>query len=90
MHKSGGSQLRLSWHSVRVVQETVLAVTAHGVPVALPKGTMLFGPIAEAGDFAIMTRDSESYRCHIDDLHRFTGEIRPASADGASPQDKVA
>lgn len=81
------SHRRLRWQSTRVVQQTILTLTSQGVPVALPKGTVLFGPVAQSGDFATMMHGSESYKCHIDELLRFTAE---ASAAAASPHDKVA
>ena len=84
--QSGRSHLRLKWHSVRVVKETLLAVTPQGVPVALPKGMVLFGPVEEAGDFAMMMQDSRYYKCHIDELLRYTCEICPAAVTEPIPR----
>lgn len=80
-------QRRLRWQSTRVVQQTILTLTAHGVPMALPQGTVLFGPVAQSGDFATMVHGSESYKCHIDELLRYTVE---ANAATAAPHEKVA
>ena len=90
MAQSGYSHQSLRWHSVRVVQQTILTVTAKGVPVALPKGTVLFGPVAECGDMATMVRDSEYYACHVEELHRYTTELVSPVSETIAPQDKVA
>jgi hypothetical protein len=72
------------------VQETLLAVTSQGVPLALRKGMVLFGPVAEAGEFATMMQDSECYQCHIDELRRYTYEVRSGSSDADTAHDRVA
>ena len=90
MVESGRRHLRLSWHSVRVVRQTILALTSRGLPVALPEGMVLFGPVAEADEFATMMQDSEYYKCHVEELERYTTEVRPAGSDADTPHDKVA
>jgi hypothetical protein len=86
--QSGYSHQSLRWHSVRLVQQPILTISGHGLPVALPKGMVLFGPVAEFGEFATMMQDSEYYKCHKGELARYTTEIGAPAAE--LPQDKVA
>ena len=88
MVQSGHGHRALRWRSVRVVQQMILTLTPQGTPIALPKGTVLFGPIAQTGEFATMMQDSEYYKCHVDELLRYTKEAGSATSD--TPQDKVA
>jgi hypothetical protein len=88
--QSGYSHQPLRWHTVRVVQELILALTSEGKPAILPKGMVLFGPVAESGDFATMMQDSKYYKCHVDELLQFTTEVGPARSGAGPVQDKVA
>jgi len=86
----GYSHQPLRWHSVRVVEQTILTLNSQGAPIALPTGTVLFGPIAESGDFAVMMQGSESYKCHIGELVRYTAEVVPEVSEAVVPREKVA
>lgn len=57
------------------------------MPIALPKGTVLYGPVEESGELVTMMHGSESYKCHIDELMRYTTET---VAETAATHDKVA
>ena len=88
MAQSGSSDQPLRRHSVRIVQQPILTISGQGMPVALPTGAVLFGPIAEMAEFATMIHNSEYYKCHKDELVIYTTEVGSPAAE--MPQDKVA
>lgn len=69
---------------MRVVTEPILALTSQGAPIAVAKGTVLFGPVGESGEFVTMMIDAEPCRCHISEVIRYSCEIEAASDRNAA------